>query len=555
MVTKIQNTVSTENSTLVAGNAAIIPAKRLVEDKGVRRDAVEGGGTSSSNVVAETTRSTGENPFAALAAGAVRVDGSTLRLADSADATSESVEPSLEMMHLVSNLEAELATRGVWSAERIRNGMMQTTYDAQEDRVARTGVSREDSEALATKLIDRPTTGDAKAVMNAQEWHIPVSGYFKGGDVNAFVQQVLRECYLLGNLDLQMYGERVKSLNEMKKKIREEADRARKVKSDWAAQAQGDANWVSPTVYETVKVDGAQMALIPGAYADVQATANAAGHLAGSDAVAGAPRASGFFAAGSSLESGDSALMESIGFYGADSIQKNYLKELAGIIPKMNASDVQQYLLPVLRELLDAGHHGSIVQLFRSMTDEQVMMVVANGISPEAMRRLENKEFGEITARIRTAELNLMPDAEHVPGTVVTQLEARKVWSDYEAKKNPARPEDNGSLARLGHARDGSLSRYDAQRRLPSDTAGAQTATTEGPSEQTPPSTVDTVEKMEAYVKYLEEQMNSVGDDAQLANVDLQNCLQKQQQTMQMMSTISKMLHEVTMAIIRNMNS
>ena len=40
-------------------------------------------------------------------------------------------------------------------------------------------------------------------------------------------------------------------------------------------------------------------------------------------------------------------------------------------------------------------------------------------------------------------------------------------------------------------------------------------------------------------------------DDAQLANVDLQNVLQKQQQTLQMMSNISKMLHDTAMAVIR----
>ena len=58
-------------------------------------------------------------------------------------------------------------------------------------------------------------------------------------------------------------------------------------------------------------------------------------------------------------------------------------------------------------------------------------------------------------------------------------------------------------------------------------------------------------EHLETYIKNLEEQLNSVGDDAQLANVDLQNMLQKQQQTLQMMSNISKMLHDTAMAIIR----
>ena len=63
--------------------------------------------------------------------------------------------------------------------------------------------------------------------------------------------------------------------------------------------------------------------------------------------------------------------------------------------------------------------------------------------------------------------------------------------------------------------------------------------------------TTETKEQLETYIKNLEEKLNSVGDDAQLANVDLQNMLQKQQQTMQMMSNISKMLHDTAMAVIR----
>ena len=43
------------------------------------------------------------------------------------------------------------------------------------------------------------------------------------------------------------------------------------------------------------------------------------------------------------------------------------------------------------------------------------------------------------------------------------------------------------------------------------------------------------------------------GDDAQLANVDLQNMLQKQQQTLQTMSNISKSLHDTAMSVIRKM--
>jgi hypothetical protein len=43
----------------------------------------------------------------------------------------------------------------------------------------------------------------------------------------------------------------------------------------------------------------------------------------------------------------------------------------------------------------------------------------------------------------------------------------------------------------------------------------------------------------------------AVGDDSQLANVDLQNALQKQQQTLQMLSNITKMTNDTAMAVIR----
>lgn len=54
----------------------------------------------------------------------------------------------------------------------------------------------------------------------------------------------------------------------------------------------------------------------------------------------------------------------------------------------------------------------------------------------------------------------------------------------------------------------------------------------------------------EVMIEKWEQQLSSVGDDAQLANLDLQNALQKQQQTLQMMSNISKMLHDTAKAVV-----
>jgi chromosome segregation ATPase len=58
-------------------------------------------------------------------------------------------------------------------------------------------------------------------------------------------------------------------------------------------------------------------------------------------------------------------------------------------------------------------------------------------------------------------------------------------------------------------------------------------------------------QEADARRRQLEDKLNTVGDDAQLANVDLQNILQKQQQTLQMMSNISKMLYDTANSVIR----
>ena len=66
-----------------------------------------------------------------------------------------------------------------------------------------------------------------------------------------------------------------------------------------------------------------------------------------------------------------------------------------------------------------------------------------------------------------------------------------------------------------------------------------------------PPEEVNSLVHLESEIARWEEKLNTIGDDAQLANVDLQNILQKQQQLLQMMSNISKVTHDTAMAIIR----
>jgi hypothetical protein len=69
--------------------------------------------------------------------------------------------------------------------------------------------------------------------------------------------------------------------------------------------------------------------------------------------------------------------------------------------------------------------------------------------------------------------------------------------------------------------------------------------------EKTGTKTGSTKKDIENYIEELEQKLSSVGDDAQLANIDLQNKLQQQQQTLQTISNVSKMLHDTAMAIVR----
>ena len=60
------------------------------------------------------------------------------------------------------------------------------------------------------------------------------------------------------------------------------------------------------------------------------------------------------------------------------------------------------------------------------------------------------------------------------------------------------------------------------------------------------------IKALQTGLEVLEEKLSSTGDDAQLANIDLQNSLQKQQQTLQTLSNILKSQHDTLKAIISN---
>jgi hypothetical protein len=67
--------------------------------------------------------------------------------------------------------------------------------------------------------------------------------------------------------------------------------------------------------------------------------------------------------------------------------------------------------------------------------------------------------------------------------------------------------------------------------------------------------TTDNIEELDAYIKQLDNALTTVGDDAQMAQLDLQNLTQRQAQVVNMLSNLSKAMHETAMSIIRKVGS
>jgi DNA anti-recombination protein RmuC len=62
-----------------------------------------------------------------------------------------------------------------------------------------------------------------------------------------------------------------------------------------------------------------------------------------------------------------------------------------------------------------------------------------------------------------------------------------------------------------------------------------------------------TLAQLQTLVNQMESSLSTVGDDSQLANMDLHNLQQQQQQTLQMLSDIDKSVNDTAMSIIGNL--
>jgi hypothetical protein len=402
-------------------------------------------------------------------------------------------------------------------------------------------------------------------------------------DVNALVEMVLREAYMQNTLDLAFYAEKVKFFNACKKKIRDEATRARKELSKYAGKPD-ETRLEPPFVHQEVNVEYAgqlEPGYLPTNQQAVQAytTAQAAFTAAYNKAATGGgvhlaseaekaklnPPASGdvFITAdgyrvdvnGSEVtiykRKDDGTYEKKTRIWGDPHVDES----ATGGGDDWHFGDDSTFILPDGTKVClntEETSPGSGIFVVKGVDILSGDDHAFTGLSPEGQTRPAGADTnrlewdaqhgdtaggsGGVFALGENGQWSMLgPDGKF-------RDVSHESWEGYLSSKDVTT--QGGALTAsttVQNAAEEEAAARAVSSRTARDTAGAEAgkyaSLTKG--------------ELDAYIKSTEEKLASVGDDAQLANVDLQNMLQKQQQTLQTMSNISKMLHDTAMAVIR----
>ncbi len=599
------------------------------------RVAVGGEPAAKPAATPELAVQSGGNPFAALPGRDIPFE--SLRLSERAVDLGQAVELPFEALQKLAAAEGKLGPEHAEVFSKLREGVMLLTVDAQSAR-AGSALQLEDLGKIAGKLAqsgEPPTTKELTGMLLAPRppGALPI-------DINAFVQQVLRESYLMQCDLLRDYADKVKFYNELKKKIRAEVQWARGEAARYAgldddaplAQAIKPAA-IDMTYYgaESAATGGTEQARPGRTTESVSELASAMGRtpaemqftlarlvqarfrgvrlanslhpglpasLLGSALRANAASAAVLEGFGTKLnnlaadKSKFHALMRTVYGDGYDVQQAESLRR------RTLAGDVSW--LPPIRwvgeQTLPAGANGAY--------DSQNNVVYLNErlfADPELAVTTYAEEFGHSLDIKLNASDTLGDEGELFrrlfAGETLSSSEVAAIGSESDVgiifvDGKPVRVEFfldaiggaiSGAVSAIagtagsvlggafggigglmgsfsGGSGQGGSSAVDTLVDTLKDLAGGggqpagepNTRPSQGAGDGWQPGQdMKTKADLSAYIESLEEKLNTAGDDSQLANVDLQNALQRQQQTLQMMSNMSKMLHDTAMSIIR----
>lgn len=347
-----------------------------------------------------------------------------------------------------------------------------------------------------------------------QGWEGAVQAGLPKGDIHAIVQWVLRESYLDTLQDMAFYADKVRFFNETKRAIRAELKEANAAFAGMAGQAD-DATLDPPFAakqFDTTYTPGASPKVEESrATTETKKQADSPARSKGDDGKANEPTTR-------DVDLPDKKTTYDINKYATKKSQ--------------TASNLK-------------SRANTYTNEFRAWFDGQPPEVQA-----EIIKKMEAGDYSFKTKvdyrgkKDVTKTLNEpMPPGMHPADWLGQRLG----------------PMCDGMAKSCAKAKNMSFNfNVDGTVKIPIDGGGSSTAGGIGQSRhgaQAEPWTegkaCTTKADLQAYIEHLETTLQQIGDDAQLANVDLQNATQKQQQLIQMMSNLSKSLHDTALAVIR----
>ncbi|MBN1960013.1 MAG: hypothetical protein JW841_03640 [Deltaproteobacteria bacterium] len=401
-------------------------------------------------------------------------------------------------------------------------------------------LSDSQKQALHQIAQDISNTGYSPGVASRWgQWVTDIS--VKGGmiDVNALVQEVLRTSYLETTEDLRFYAEKVKYFNDCKKALRDNLTDLRKLQAE-------------ATKYATETLGVSDMNdMTPSQQAQMAAWMLSHGNKASKD----------FYSqlVETTFTSGQAAVLEKIELWATTSginipdAVKLQIKQLveSGKSPDAIRLCSQFIVYAGLRSsgsrVKDANISDNddfdafLAEDIESLTRDDALAIISI-FAPNAAN--EKADMIESCTSIEEVVALISPEVQQILNTVAGEADLdvlNSVLSDIGT---------NGAKSSYAIQVCGSVDEA-YKTMFGGDDDSATIRQNMGISNLIPPPGMSSFAQLEAEIKAKEEKLNTVGDDAQLANVDLQNMLQKQQQTLQMMSNISKVLYDTAMAITR----
>lgn len=460
------------------------------------------------------------NPFGELRRGAV--EARAHELASALDVDTEIDVPlnaQGKLLGFGKKLMGKGAERAPQVMDRLADGMLLVGDDAQ--GVTLKQAAKKAAQSESRRFLNKTEhTRHMKRLANIMQ-QMKLSRI--GSDPQSFVMRVMREAYAIGNEQMKDYADRLKKTNELREGIRKEAQRTRDALLETSGMEEDD---LLDVPFDKMDVDTTARQITE-AFVSAEEVAAEETRLASEvqemSEYADDPKA--FWDQQSEISQHEIDWLKRISNE-ENEIEDN-LSRVTDLFSKMSIEEFKKYGLPVLDELHDGRtNENDLLELYKPMDPYQFMIAVEAGYASD----FDGKERDQ---RDILFDEKLQAMSDRVDVDLYGQVTG-----------SGPRAEARSALALADSAVSAAASRD------PSDHPEAENIPQVGDRDQ-----ARTVGDLRNYEKYLEDQLNSAGEDGQLMNLELQNQLQRQQQQLQMMSNMSKAMHDVAMGILRNVGS